>query len=247
MGPDVPDKYIGPPAAGASIFMLEIGDTKLSFRDILLVPNLLSILRVALTPIIGYFLWLRTEEGILISIALLALAGLTDFLDGFLARRWNQISALGIIIDPLADKLFALVLVAELVIFRSFPLWLAVAVISRDLLIVTGGAIVLKSRDLVLPSNLTGKYYFASLALLIVSHIINFRFGIGLYYYLTVILLIVSTINYARIFWILEHGGSRPVFADKKIFKNLRSLMTIIIIVVSSYYFYLQVILRYIK
>ncbi len=215
--------------------------------DLFLIPNLLSILRVALTPLIGYFLWLHSESGILICMALLALAGISDFLDGYLARRLHHETTLGTIIDPLADKLFALVLVVELVLFRDFPLWLAVAVLSRDLLIVAGSAVILKGRDLVLPSNLTGKYYFAGLALLIVSHIINFPFGEEIFYYLTVVLLIASFINYARIFMLISRGGRLPVFADKKIYKNIRSLLTIIIVVVGLYYFYLQVIIRYIK
>ncbi|RGA05834.1 CDP-alcohol phosphatidyltransferase family protein [Microbispora triticiradicis] len=97
------------------------------------VPNLLSALRLLGVPV---FLWLvlgpRADGW---AVALLMLAGFSDWLDGKLARAWNQISRLGRLIDPLADRLYILATLVGLVIRGVIPWWLALAVPLRDILL----------------------------------------------------------------------------------------------------------------
>jgi cardiolipin synthase len=104
------------------------------------VPNLLSALRLLGVPV---FLWLVLgphADGW--AIALLALAGFSDWLDGKLARAWNQISRLGRLIDPLADRLYILATLIGLTIRDIIPLWLVVLLVAREFAILPIAPIV---------------------------------------------------------------------------------------------------------
>lgn len=99
----------------------------------LTVPNALSLLRLLGVPL---FLWLilgPKADGL--AILVLAVSGFTDWLDGVLARRWNQISRLGVLLDPLADRLYILATVVGLIIRDIVPLWFGVLLVARDVLL----------------------------------------------------------------------------------------------------------------
>ncbi len=99
------------------------------------IPNLLCVCRIFLVlPLLmlmlkGEYMW---------AFAVFAAAGITDGLDGFLARRFNWRSQLGAILDPIADKFLMVSVFLVLAATQLVPAWLALLVISRDLLIVTG-------------------------------------------------------------------------------------------------------------
>ena len=99
--------------------------------EVVNVPNLLSFLRILLVPV---FLWFLLEEFFLAAIAVLAVAGLTDFLDGFLARKLNQTTKLGKMLDPVADRLYIFASLLALSATGYVPWWLAGLVILRDVL-----------------------------------------------------------------------------------------------------------------
>jgi cardiolipin synthase (CMP-forming) len=97
------------------------------------IPNALSILRLAGVPL---FLWLvlgPQADGL--ALVVLLVSGITDWLDGFLARRLNQASQLGQILDPVADRLYILAVVIGLAWRDIIPWWLAVLLPARDLLL----------------------------------------------------------------------------------------------------------------
>jgi len=213
---------------------------KINIKDIFLPPNLASLARILITPFVGYFLWLGTEKATLICVILLAIAALTDFLDGFLARRLNQITRLGLILDPLADKILTIVLIIELIFFRNFPLWLAILILARDIVIMILASGVIKKHDSVPASNLTGKYYFGSIAFLLISYVMNFKFGIMLFLYIVIILMLLSSINYGRIFWRIKNGQEIAAFKDKTIYKTGRILLSVVIIGLYLYRLYLD-------
>jgi len=103
------------------------------------VANLLTVFRIALTiP----FLWLANAGAFGLALAVFFLASVTDFADGYLARRLKQQSRIGQFLDPLADKLLLtcgfVILALPHARFASVPVWVAVAVVGRDLLIVAG-------------------------------------------------------------------------------------------------------------
>jgi cardiolipin synthase (CMP-forming) len=99
------------------------------------VPNAITLLRLALVPLIGLQL-LRGHD--LVAWWLFALSALSDWLDGQIARRWNLRTRLGAIADPLADKLTMLTVALVLALQHSLPWWLALAIVSRDMVILAG-------------------------------------------------------------------------------------------------------------
>jgi cardiolipin synthase (CMP-forming) len=97
------------------------------------IPNIISMLRLAGVPL---FLWLVLgPEADGWALAVLMISGVTDFLDGFLARRLNQFSNLGEILDPVADRLYILAVVVGLALRDIIPWWVAIILPLRDLLL----------------------------------------------------------------------------------------------------------------
>lgn len=134
-------------------------------------PNLLTVARIAL---IAPFAWLCIHGFDVAALAVFVGAGLTDIVDGTLARRFGQRSKFGRLADPLADKLLTITAFLVLSFFRAglraIPLWLVIAVIARDVLILTGSLIVyLKTRSTAFQPNVYGKANtFIELAVIVV-------------------------------------------------------------------------------
>lgn len=99
---------------------------------ILTVPNGISALRIALIVVFAVCLVLKSDGWAITS---LAVAGISDFFDGFLARRWNQVTKLGRILDPAADRLLTLTMVIGLPLRGVIPWWLAGALLARDVVV----------------------------------------------------------------------------------------------------------------
>jgi cardiolipin synthase len=118
-------------------------------------PNLLSLVRLAGVPL---FLWLVLgPEADGWALAVLAVAGVTDFLDGYLARRLRQTSTVGEILDPVADRLYILAVVVGLALRDVIPWWAALSLPLRDLLL-WGLVPVLRTRGYsALPVHFLGK------------------------------------------------------------------------------------------
>lgn len=129
-------------------------------RSPVTVPNLLSLLRMGLTPL---FLIAVVNGQPVLALAVFALAGLTDGLDGFIARTYGQQSQLGVYLDPVADKLMlmsAYVVLAIPGLHRGvlIPAWVTVLVLARDLLIIIMVLVVHLALGLrFLPPNLLSK------------------------------------------------------------------------------------------
>lgn len=108
------------------------------------VPNLITLTRVGLAPVFALMLFQKRAFGALVVIFL---AGLSDVLDGFAARRRHQQTKIGRLIDPLADKIllstaYVLLTIRSLGFSHVIPLWLTAAVIARDLIILAGALVV---------------------------------------------------------------------------------------------------------
>jgi cardiolipin synthase (CMP-forming) len=107
-------------------------------RNVLTLPNVITLGRLACLPV---FLWLLFgKEDRVAAAALLALLGITDWVDGYLARHLGQVSELGKILDPVADRLLFFVGAGGILIDGSVPTWFAVIVLVREALV--GGATV---------------------------------------------------------------------------------------------------------
>ncbi|MCD9623106.1 CDP-alcohol phosphatidyltransferase family protein [Rhabdothermincola salaria] len=97
---------------------------------IVTVPNVITFVRLALLPV---FVWLLLGQGDQGAAAwLLAGLGATDWVDGYIARRWHQVSTLGKVLDPVADRLLFFVAIVAIIIDGAAPLWLCVAVLVRE-------------------------------------------------------------------------------------------------------------------
>ncbi len=211
----------------------------INIPEVLWLPNLLSLSRIAITPFIGYYLWRGDNQATLISIILLVVAGITDLIDGYIARRSNQVSHLGMILDPLADKILAATLVVLLIFFRDFPIWLAGVIVARDLVIAAAGMILLRGSYVVIPSNQTGKHAFAAIAFLLASYIMRFDFGAMLMTYVAVILIAASTVLYTREYVFVRRGMPRRSHVDRPVHKIIRAIITVAILAVYFYRLFL--------
>ncbi|KAK4196505.1 CDP-alcohol phosphatidyltransferase-domain-containing protein [Triangularia verruculosa] len=98
-------------------------------ENIYTIPNLLTFSRIAASPFIGYAI-LHDQHAL--ALGLFAYAGVTDALDGWIARRWGLQTVVGTVIDPMADKMLMTVLVVALTVKGTLPLWLAVLILGRD-------------------------------------------------------------------------------------------------------------------
>ncbi len=161
------------------------------------VPNLLSMLRLALVPV---FLMLLLNEKYLSAIVILALSSLTDYLDGYFARKYNQVTRLGQLLDPAADRLYIFSTLVGLSITGIIPVWLALVIISRDLVLAVAYPILATHGYGPLPVHYLGKtgtfallYAFPLLLMAYIWHEIAFvleplawafaLWGVGLYWW----------------------------------------------------------------
>lgn len=208
-------------------------------RQFLSLPNLLSISRVLLTPFVALALAEDSPHGTVLCIVLFVVAAVTDWLDGFAARRMGAITPLGVALDPIADKIFAGVVVLLLIPYRGFPVWMAAIVLGRDLVILAAGAFLLRGRRLSLPSNLIGKYTFAAIAVLLASHVVRFEFGIALFTWLTVVFSGLSLLSYSRTFLTVRAGNPVPSFQDTaaKLYLRVGATLTVAVIYLYRFWF----------
>jgi CDP-diacylglycerol--glycerol-3-phosphate 3-phosphatidyltransferase len=173
------------------------------FQEIFTLSNLLSLLRLLLSiPIYIYIGKLQESPDYRVSVIILSvIAAATDFFDGYFARKFNQITEIGKIIDPLADKVLIIVIVWQLFWMKLIPDYYFYAVASRDILIFLGGIVVSKKIGRVLPSNLLGKITVTFISIYLFSVIIGLEnssaFLSKLLLYFSLILVFASFIGYA--------------------------------------------------
>ena len=96
-------------------------------------PNALTLLRIFLVPVLVVVLLTRAEGGLFLGAGIFGLGVLTDYLDGYFARRRNQVTKLGIILDPLADKLLTAAAFLSLVEMGLVPAWMVMIILGREL------------------------------------------------------------------------------------------------------------------
>jgi cardiolipin synthase (CMP-forming) len=132
---------------------------KLKFnpKELLYLSNLLSILRLLL--LIPFILFIQKPELLyfLLAVGILFLAILTDIFDGYAARKLNQVTELGKLMDPLSDKIVTAIGGFCLVLFCRLPSWIFLVMMSRDVLIFIGGLYLIKKTQAITMANIFGK------------------------------------------------------------------------------------------
>lgn len=175
------------------------------------VPNALTVLRFLLIPIIV----IACVQGqYILAIAVLSISGLTDILDGTIARKYNYITDFGKLMDPLADKATQISLLTTLFIKGAIPIWILAIVVLKEFCMVSGASF-LYGKELVVSSKWYGKlatvlFYIAMVISLFLEQIGNTTnniikaIGIAdtVIYYLAVITTIASLIMYMKAFYI---------------------------------------------
>jgi cardiolipin synthase len=102
------------------------------------IPNIITLIRIILVPVI---VWAIASGQMKIAFGIFVIAGVSDAVDGFLAKRFNMASELGALLDPLADKALLVSIYVALGIWGAFPRWIVILVVSRDIMIV--GAVII--------------------------------------------------------------------------------------------------------
>jgi cardiolipin synthase len=174
--------------------------------NILTIPNLLTFLRMALIPVFASLLFYGYSGWALF---VFLIAGISDGVDGFVARRFNQESELGTIIDPIADKLLMTVAFIVLALpnvlhptrFLPVPFWVTAAVIGRDVLIVTvAGAINIMTGFHGFKPSWLGKLstfvQVVAVALILLAAYLDYSFYLPTVYFIVVLLAVVSGFHY---------------------------------------------------
>jgi cardiolipin synthase len=159
--------------------------------------NSLSFLRIFLA--IPIYIYLAAGENGF-ALVFIMVAVITDFLDGYFARRNNQITDVGKILDPLADKVCTISGFVALYQFQNFPVWLAWLIIGRDLMILTASFYFIRKTKIVLSSNRVGKITVFLIALYAIVYILKL-YTIAIYlYYIVIIFIFLSLLNYSKVF-----------------------------------------------
>jgi cardiolipin synthase len=149
-------------------------------EKVLTLPNILSFLRFLMIPLIVLLMVNINDELFPYLLIVYIVTVFLDFLDGFIARKFSQESELGKIIDPLADKFLVLAILITLTVKFDFPIWLAVFIVLRDVLILWASVLLYKGKRVVKPSLVVGKFTFALLSLLIFVFIVDLHEKIDL-------------------------------------------------------------------
>ena len=139
------------------------------------VPNALSLFRLCLVPVYLIVFFSELKYAHLIAIGIFLLAGITDIVDGYIARKYNQITMLGRILDPLADKFMVWAALISLSVSRVIPWFVSIIYFIKEVTMGIGGAVVYRKLRDVPPSNIWGK---ASTVLFYVAIILSITFDL---------------------------------------------------------------------
>ncbi len=170
---------------------------QIRFKEFFFLSNLLSFSRVILVIPMAFLIAANTDTGNIVLLILAIIAGSTDILDGYISRKRHQVTELGIILDPICDKIAMAVIFTSLILYRSFPLPLIVFFLYRDLLIIISGSALIRVTQKPMMANVWGKantLIFGLIALdfliLVKNPYTNILIGLG---YLS---LLISSISY---------------------------------------------------
>ncbi len=167
-------------------------------REIFNISNSLSFIRIFFVFPLFYYISLQQN---IVVVVLAVLAFCTDLLDGFLARRLNQITGFGKMIDPLADKICIGGGLIALTLYQNFPFWITAAIIGRDLILLGGSAVLIASKKNVISSNKPGKFTVTFIVALVIVFLLNIEFLKWPLTIIAIVMLPYSLFEYARIIY----------------------------------------------
>ena len=156
------------------------------------IPNILTTIRLIFIPFIISFIFTGNYTAALIAFTF---SGITDILDGYIARKFDVISNFGKLIDPLADKLTQISIIASLTLLSIIPIWILIIVFLKELILIISSAF-LYTRKIVVFSKWYGKLTTVLFYLAIVSSLITIHFiSDNIYVYLDIVLYTLAVIS----------------------------------------------------
>ena len=168
------------------------------------ISNILSLFRIFLLPLIIFGLTKKTAFHKIFTVSVMGLSMLTDSLDGYLARKLNEVSALGKILDPVGDKVSIGVVAIAVTVLRDFPWWAMGFIIFRDTGILIGGFLMIGRWTVITSSNIWGKATSLFQSLSVISYAFDVKLPvISRSHVLTVAMVFtaVSSISYGMEFY----------------------------------------------
>ncbi len=126
-------------------------------RQLLNLPNILTLSRIVAVPIVVVLLLFESKQTSFWAAIVFLAASLTDWLDGYLARKWEVVTVLGKFLDPLADKLIVMAAMIMLIPLDRVPAWAVFVILARDI-IVSGIRSIASSEGIVIDASTLGKY-----------------------------------------------------------------------------------------
>lgn len=167
------------------------------------IPNILTLLRFILIPVIIYFLY---TSNYVFTFILITISGITDILDGFIARKFDLITNFGKLIDPLADKATQILTLGTLFLKGFVPIWILGLIILKEIIMIAGASF-LYGKELVVSSKWYGKLTTVLIYIAIVCSLIIYQFNISIkfdqyIYYLAVLSTFFSLIMYIKAFYL---------------------------------------------
>ena len=164
-------------------------------------PNILTIIRFIIVPFMTYFL---INENFTIAILLYVLASATDVLDGFIARRFNQITDLGKFLDPLADKLLQFSALVGLWVVKLIPLWIVVVFFIKEISMGLG-AIKLLKKHVIIQSKWFGKLSTIFFFLAIIASMLSSKLTILTNYIIPLFVLALISLLFAFVMYLSSY------------------------------------------
>lgn len=151
-------------------------------NQILNLPNFLTMMRIASIPVLATFLMSPSRSAGFWAAAIFALASITDWLDGYLARRMGIVTIFGKFLDPIADKLIVMAALIMILPFNRVPAWMVLVILGREI-IITGLRGIASTEGIVIQASNLGKYktIFQLVAIigLVLHYEYNWFFGIS--------------------------------------------------------------------
>ncbi|HEY5672686.1 MAG TPA: CDP-diacylglycerol--glycerol-3-phosphate 3-phosphatidyltransferase [Malonomonas sp.] len=138
-------------------------------------PNILTLTRIAAVPFVVVLLMFESKESCFWATLVFSLAAITDWLDGYLARKWQIVTVLGKFLDPLADKLIVMAALIMLIPLDRVPAWAVFVILAREML-VTGLRSIASSEGIVIAASDLGKYKTIFQMVSIVGLLLHYRY-----------------------------------------------------------------------
>ena len=189
-------------------------------------PNALTLVRIFAVPLLVTLL--MTKDHMLIAALIFLAASLTDLLDGYLARKRGQITTLGVLLDPVADKLLISSAFISLIQYEIVPSWMVVIIVGREFA-VSGLRSIASTQGFAISASELGKIKMvaqvAAITLLILGHQeIPLLYPFGQFaLYVVVLFAIVSAIDYFRTFWNQIDGRFKAQERQRSILNQKRA------------------------